>query len=130
MASRMFSTTTLAQARVERAPDGSTARVLARLPNASMAQFELGPGRVSRAIVHRTIDELWYVVGGRGELWRRWRSQEETVALAPGVCLTIPCGTEFQFRALGTEALRVLGVSLPPWPGEDEAAPAAGPWIS
>lgn len=130
MATRAFETTTLAQARVERAPDGSTVRVLARLPGASMGQFELEPGRVSRAVVHRTIDEIWFVVGGRGELWRRQSSQEDSVELAPGTCLTIPCGTEFQFRALGAEALRVVAVSLPPWPGADEAVPVTGPWIA
>ena len=129
MANRAFETTSLAHARVERAPDGSSVRALARLPGVSVAQFELAPGEVSRAVVHRTIDEIWYVVGGRGELWRRQPSQEETVALEPGLCLTIPCGTEFQFRVLGSEALRVLGVSLPPWPGEGEAAPVTGPWI-
>jgi len=129
MATRAFETTTLADARVERAPDGSTARVLTRLPGASVAQFELAQGEISRAVVHRTIDEIWYVVSGRGELWRRRPAQEETVALGAGICLTIPCGTEFQFRALGAEALRVLGVSIPPWPGEGEAAPVAGPWV-
>jgi mannose-6-phosphate isomerase-like protein (cupin superfamily) len=125
-----FATTSVAEARIERAPDGSTVRLLARLPGASMAQFELAPGRVSRAVVHRTIDEIWYVISGRGELWRRGASREETVALVPGLCLTIPCGTEFQFRALGAQALCVLGVSLPPWPGEGEAAPVAGPWVA
>jgi len=129
MANRAFETTSLASARVERAPDGSTVRALARLPAVSVVQFELAPGEVSRAVVHRTIDEIWYVVSGRGELWRRQPLQEETVALASGMCLTIPCGTEFQFRALGVEALRVLGISLPPWPGEGEAAPVTGPWI-
>jgi len=129
MATRAFETTTLADARVERAPDGSTVRVLTRLPGASVAQFELAPGEISRAVVHRTIDEIWYVVSGRGELWRRQPAQEETVALGPGICLTIPCGTAFQFRALGAEALCVLGVCLPPWPGEGEAAPVTGPWI-
>jgi len=129
MTTRAFETMSLADARVERALDGSTLRALARLPGASVAQFELAPGEVSQAVVHRTIDEIWYVVSGRGELWRRQPLQEETVALAPGMCLTIPCGTEFQFRALGAEALRVLGISLPPWPGEGEAAPVTGPWI-
>jgi len=129
MTTRAFETMSLADARVERAPDGSTLRALARLPGASVAQFELAPGEVSQAVVHRTIDEIWYVVGGRGELWRRQRAQEETVALGAGICLTVPRGTEFQFRALGVEPLRVLGVSLPPWPGAGEAVPVTGPWI-
>lgn len=123
-----FATTALADAVVETAPDGSTVRVLARLPNASLAQFELAPGQISRAVVHRTIDEIWTVVGGRGALWRRQGAREETVTLEPGVCLTIPAGTAFQFRNAGKETLCVIGVSLPPWPGEGEAAPAEGPW--
>jgi len=114
--------------RIETAPDGSTVRVLARLPNASVAEFELAPRQTSRAVVHRTIDEVWTVIAGRGELWRRQGAREETVALAPGLCLTIPCGTAFQFRAQGEEVLQVIGVSLPPWPGEGEAVLVDGPW--
>jgi mannose-6-phosphate isomerase-like protein (cupin superfamily) len=125
-----FATLSIADAKVESAPDGSTARVLLRLENGSLAQFELAPGHTSRAVVHRRIDEIWVVVGGRGEIWRRQGAQEQTVALAPGVCLTIPAGTAFQFRCLGEEALRVIGVSLPPWPGEGEALPAEGPWAA
>jgi mannose-6-phosphate isomerase-like protein (cupin superfamily) len=123
-----FLTTTRSDARSEAAPDGSRVRVLLRLPGASMAEFELGPERISRAVVHRTIDEIWTVIAGRGELWRRQGAREETTALAPGVCLTIPCGTQFQFRAQRGEALRVLGVSLPPWPGDGEAERVEGPW--
>jgi mannose-6-phosphate isomerase-like protein (cupin superfamily) len=123
-----FATLSIADAKAEVAPDGSTARVLLRLPKGSMAQFELAPGQTSRAVVHRSIDEIWAVIAGSGALWRRQGAREETVALAPGVCLTIPAGTAFQFRCLGDEALRVIGVSLPPWPGADEAQPAAGPW--
>jgi mannose-6-phosphate isomerase-like protein (cupin superfamily) len=123
-----FATLSIADAKAEPAPDGSTARVLLRLPNGSLAQFELAAGRTSRAVVHRRIDEIWMVVSGRGEIWRRQGAREETVALAPGVCLTIPAGTAFQFRCLGAEALQVIGVSLPPWPGEGEALPAEGPW--
>jgi mannose-6-phosphate isomerase-like protein (cupin superfamily) len=110
------------------APDGSDVRVLLGLDGGGMAEFELGPGRVSAAITHRTVEEIWYVLGGRGEMWRRQGSREEVVALEPGVCLTIPHGVHFQFRALGAEALRVLGVTMPPWPGADEALAVAGPW--
>jgi hypothetical protein len=37
------------------APDGSDVRVLLRLSRGSMAHFELGAGRVSRAVAHRTV---------------------------------------------------------------------------
>ena len=54
--------------------------------------------------------------------------REEIVALEPGVCLTIPQGVHFQFRALGDDPLRALGVTMPPWPGTDEAIVVTGPW--
>jgi mannose-6-phosphate isomerase-like protein (cupin superfamily) len=93
-----------------------------------MAEFELAAGRVSAAVAHRTVEEIWCVLSGRGEMWRRQGSREEIVALEPGVCLTIPPSTHFQFRALGDGALRVLGVTMPPWPGDDEAILVPGPW--
>jgi mannose-6-phosphate isomerase-like protein (cupin superfamily) len=50
------------------------------------------------------------------------------IALEPGICLTIPLGVHFHFRALGDAALRVIGVTMPPWPGPDEAILVTGPW--
>src|SRR5215467_3519278 len=110
------------------APDGSDVRVLLALPRGSMAEFELAAGRVSAAVTHRTVEEIWYVQSGRGEMWRRQGSREEIVVLEPGVCLTIPQGTHFQFRALGDGPLRALGITMPPWPGADEAIVVTGPW--
>ena len=89
-----------------RAPDGADVRILLRLAGGSIAHFALGPGRVSRAVTHRTVEEIWYVLGGRGEMWRRQGDRESVVALEPGVCLTIPLGTHFQFRSLGPGAAR------------------------
>jgi len=125
-----FETTRRSAPPLQAAPDGSRVRPLARLPGASVAEFELGAGQTSRAVVHRTIDEIWYVVAGFGELWRRQGEREQTVALEPGLCLTIPRGTSFQFRAQRAEPLRVIGVSLPPWPGAGEAVPVQGPWAA
>ena len=48
------------------APDGSRVRVLLRLGGGSMARFELAAGQVSRAVAHHAVDELWYVLSGRG----------------------------------------------------------------
>jgi mannose-6-phosphate isomerase-like protein (cupin superfamily) len=31
-------------------------------------------------------------------------------------------------RAADTEAVSAIGVTMPPWPGEDEAFAVAGPW--
>jgi mannose-6-phosphate isomerase-like protein (cupin superfamily) len=110
------------------APDGSDVRVLARLARGSAAHFALAPGSTSIAVVHRRVDEIWYFLGGRGEMWRRSDAQEETVAVAPGVCVTIPTGTCFQFRALGEEPLAAFGVTMPPWPVEGDAVPVEGRW--
>lgn len=110
------------------APDGSAVRVLLGLSGGGMAEFELGPGQVAAAVTHRTVEEIWYVLQGRGEMWLRQGTREDVIALEPGVCLTIPLGVHFQFRALGEGALRVLGVTMPPWPGAGEAIVVAGPW--
>ena len=110
------------------APDGSDVRILLGLERGGMAHFELAPGRTSKAVAHRTVEEIWYVVGGRGEMWRRQGAREEVVALEPGVCLTIPLGTQFQLRSLGAEPLAAVGVTMPPWPGEGEAYEVRGKW--
>jgi mannose-6-phosphate isomerase-like protein (cupin superfamily) len=123
-----FTTTRRPQDRTVVAPDGSDVRVLLGLSGGGMAEFELAAGRVSAAVTHRTVEEIWYVLSGRGEMWRRQGAREEVVALETGVGLTIPQGVLFQFRALGAEPLRVLGVTMPPWPGGDEAILVAGPW--
>jgi len=111
------------------APDGSAVRLLVALGGGSLAHFELAPGQTSTAVRHRTVEELWYFVGGRGEMWRRAADGSEAVdAVEPGVSLDIPLGTSFQFRALGAEPLRAVGVTMPPWPGDDEAEPVPGHW--
>jgi mannose-6-phosphate isomerase-like protein (cupin superfamily) len=110
------------------APDGSDVRVLLRLGRGSMAHFELAAGRVSRAVAHRAVEEIWYVLSGRGEMWRRQGERQETVLLQPGTCLSIPAGTHFQFRAAASEPLRAVGVTMPPWPGPAEAYDVPGAW--
>ena len=108
-------------------PTGPTFAFLG-LPNGSMAHFELSAGKVSQAVVHRTVEEVWFVVSGLGEMWRRQGERDETVVLQPGVCLTIPVGTHFQFRASSSQSVAAIGVTMPPWPGEGEAVLVAGPW--
>lgn len=110
------------------APDGSNVRVLPGLAGGSMAHFELAAGQVARAVTHRTVEEIWFVVAGRGEMWRKQGVREEIVALEPGVSLTLPLGTHFQFRAAPDASLAAVAVTMPPWPGEGEACVVAGPW--
>ena len=49
---------------------------------------------------------------------------------APAVYVSIPLGTHFQFRASPTEPVTAVAVTMPPWPGEDEAVFVTGPWPS
>ena len=110
------------------APDGSEVRILCGGTSGGMALFTLQPGAVARAVVHRTVDEIWYVIGGAGRIWRRLHAREEIVALLPGVSVSLPVGTSFQFRSDGADPLVVVGVTMPPWPGAEEAVPVAGAW--
>ena len=110
------------------APDGSEVRVLCRSAHGSMAAFSLPAHGVAKAVAHRSVDELWYVAAGRGRIWRRLAGREDIVELVPGISLSIPVGTQFQFRCDGTDALTVIGTTMPPWPGADEAYPVDGPW--
>ena len=123
-----FATTRLAAERDAVAPDGSDVRVLLGLAGGSMAHFELAPRQTSTAVTHRSVEEIWLVLAGRGEMWRRQGEREEIVPLEAGVCLTIPQGTHFQFRSLGPTPLAAVGVTMPPWPGEGEAIVVQGPW--
>lgn len=110
------------------APDGSEVRLLAGLSAGSMAHFTLHPGHVSKAVRHRTVEEIWFILGGEGEMWRRQEGKHATLDLTPGISLTIPVGTEFQFRSTGTVALTAVAITMPPWPGEGEAEFVEGMW--
>lgn len=110
------------------APDGSDVRVLLSLKGGSMAHFSLDPGKVSTAVRHRTVEEIWYITGGAGQMWRRQNGRVEITDLSPDICLTIPLGTDFQFRSTGTEPLTAVAVTMPPWPGKDEVEFVEGEW--
>jgi mannose-6-phosphate isomerase-like protein (cupin superfamily) len=127
--SQPFSTVLVERAIQVVAPDGSAVRPLCTLPGqASFARFDLAAGQVSQAVSHRTVQEIWYIVAGGGEMWRRQHGKEEVTRLEPGTCLTIPSGTTFQFRA-DQWGLQVAAVTIPPWPdAAGEARLEQGLW--
>ena len=112
------------------APDGSEIRLLVQTSAGSMVHCTLQPGQVTIAVRHRTVEEVWFCAAGTGELWRRSAASQhaESVALEPGSAVSIPLGTDFQFRAIGPEPLQVIITTMPPWPGEDEAVRVDGAW--
>ncbi|MDA0768660.1 MAG: hypothetical protein O2821_00375 [Chloroflexi bacterium] len=67
------------------APDGSEIRELVQVSGGSMVHCALPVGATSMAVAHRTVDEVWYVVGGRGQVWRKRGDQESVVEAMPGV---------------------------------------------
>ena len=123
-----FDTKQLPEAPDAVAPDGSDVRVLLQLGRGSMAHFELGAGRVSRAVAHHSVEEIWYILAGQGQMWRRQGERQDTVLLRPGTCVSLPAGTHFQFRSASDGPLAAIGVTMPPWPGADEAYDVPGAW--
>ncbi len=110
------------------APDGSEVRVLCATSRGGMATFTLQPGAVAKAVVHRTVDEVWYFVSGHGQMWRRLGHEEDVLEVGAGVSVAIPVGTQFQFRCDGFEPLVAVAATMPPWPGEAEAVLVEGTW--
>jgi mannose-6-phosphate isomerase-like protein (cupin superfamily) len=110
------------------APDGSEIRLLVSTAGCSMAHGSLPPGGVSRAIVHRTVEEIWYVTVGKGQVRRKHGGHEGVVDVGPGSALTIPVGTHFQFRTVGSEPFCFVMWTMPAWPGEHEAKRVTDHW--
>jgi mannose-6-phosphate isomerase-like protein (cupin superfamily) len=110
------------------APDQSEIRLLLTTKGGGLCHCTLPPGQTSTAVTHKTVDEIWYFLQGQGEVWRKQGDQEECVTVQPGVCLTIPLSTHFQFRNTGKENLCFVIATMPPWPGADEAEAVKGYW--
>ena len=93
-----------------------------------MAHFKLPPRAVSKAMAHRTVEEIWNFLSGHGRMWRRLGPHESEVEVGPGASITIPVGTHFQFRSDSDEPLVAVGITMPPWPDEGDAYAVEGPW--
>jgi mannose-6-phosphate isomerase-like protein (cupin superfamily) len=111
-----------------RSPAGAEIRYLIGGATGNMIHSTVPPGQVNRATIHASVSEFWHVLAGDGRIWRRDGTGEQIVALTPGVTIDIPVGTAFQYRCDGREPLQFLCISMPPWPGDEEATVIAGPW--
>jgi mannose-6-phosphate isomerase-like protein (cupin superfamily) len=111
-----------------RSPAGAEIRYLIESGAGGMIHSTVPAGQVNRATVHATVSEFWHVLAGQGRIWRRDATGEETTPLAAGVTIDIPVGTTFQYRCDGPEPLRFLCITMPPWPGDEEATVVDGPW--
>ena len=110
------------------APDKSEIRLLLEMTGGGLAHCTLPPQGVSLGVKHKTIEEIWYFIQGQGQVWRKQGDREEVVDVGPGACITIPTGTHFQFRNTGKDPLGFIIVTMPPWPGEEEAVRVQDHW--
>lgn len=116
------------------APDQSEITLLTRNTDADggdMAYCSLPIGKTSVAVCHKSIHEIWYFTAGVGEYWIKKGDIEEVYSVHKGSVVSLPKGTSFQFRNTSSdEALEVVIVTMPPWPGEGEAIKVEGRWAT
>jgi mannose-6-phosphate isomerase-like protein (cupin superfamily) len=96
------------------APDTSEILLLLHMRDAGLAHCTIPPKAISKAKVHKYVDEIWYFIQGHGIVWRREGKNVQEHNVKQGICLTIPAGTHFQFRNIGPESLVFLIVTMPP----------------
>ena len=115
------------------APDGSEIRLLIdgrhSARGASMVEVTLPAGQISRPVFHRSVEEVWYILEGTGQVWRcppevPESNEAPSLSVREGDSLVIPTGWYFQFSADEATDLKFLCVTMPPWPGDAEAQPA------
>ncbi len=110
------------------APDGSKIKELVATDTASMVHCTLSPGSISQAVRHKSVEELWFIIQGSGQFWRKNANDSTIVKITEGTSLNIPKNVDFQFRNDGDIELVAIIVTIPPWPGNNEAITSKGPW--
>jgi mannose-6-phosphate isomerase-like protein (cupin superfamily) len=76
------------------APDGSEMRLLPERDSGRVAHSRLPAGSVALAVRHPRVQELWYVLGGEGEMWRSAGEQAEVRRPCSGDRTHYPAGDE------------------------------------
>jgi len=94
----------------------------------NMIHSTVPPHQVNRATVHATVSEFWYILAGHGEIWRDDGTESRITNLVPGTAIDIPVGTAFQYRNVSGKDLKFICITMPPWPGDSEAAYIQGKW--
>jgi len=110
------------------APDKSEIRLLVEFDGGGICHCTLPVGKVSTAVKHKTVNEIWYCLSGEGEIWQQKNEEDEIRKFSVNDSFTIPLGNSFQFRNTGAVPLCILIVTIPKWPGADEAEITNGNW--
>ena len=111
-----------------KSPAGAEIRLLVNGPRGNMIHSTVPPRQINRATVHATVSEFWYILEGHGEIWRDDGAESSVSVLVAGTAIDIPTGTAFQYRNVGDTDLKFVCISMPPWPGDSEAAFVTGIW--
>jgi len=121
-------TTMLPEKSDRKSPAGADIRILMDGKMGGMIHSTVPPLQINRATIHATVSEFWYVLEGHGEIWRDDGIENGITVLVPGISIDIPVGTAFQYRNVSNVELKFICITMPPWPGDSEAAFVDGVW--
>lgn len=121
-------TTLLPEKPDAKSPAGEDIRYIMDGETGNMIHSTVHPHQINRATVHATVSEFWFVLEGRGEVWRDDGEESCITDLVPGTSVDIPVGTAFQYRNISDQELKFICIAMPPWPGDSEATYVDGIW--
>jgi mannose-6-phosphate isomerase-like protein (cupin superfamily) len=121
-------TTRLPEHADAKSPAGADIRTMMDGKTGNMIHSTVPPHQVNRGTVHATVSEFWYVLEGRGRIWRDDGAESCITDLVPGTAIDIPVGTAFQYRNDSDVDLTFICIAMPPWPGDSEATTVKGIW--
>ena len=121
-------TTTLPDQPDAKSPAGADIRFIMDGETGNMIHSTVPPQQINKATIHATVSEFWYILEGKGEIWRNNGKESSITVLAPGTSIDIPAGTAFQYRNSSDLELKFICIAMPPWPGDSEASYVEGNW--
>jgi mannose-6-phosphate isomerase-like protein (cupin superfamily) len=121
-------TTLLPEKPDARSPAGADIRFIMDGETGNMIHSTVPPHQTNRATIHATVSEFWFVLEGRGQIWRDDGAESCITDLIPGISIDIPAGTAFQYRNVSDQELKFICIAMPPWPGDSEASYRDGIW--
>ncbi len=97
-------------------PDGSAEiRYLLKTSDGDLTHGICPAGVVAAVHELPELYEAYFILAGRGEIWRRTADREAITALHPGRWVAMPAGTQFQYRAYDNAALVFAFTVIPTW---------------
>jgi len=114
-------------------PGGAMVYHLIHVPGGALSRVVVQPGMVSTGGRLEGIEDTFFILSGTGQIWRCESNgpvlREETVALRPGVTVTIPSGVAFQYRSHPEEPLVFLEIVAPGWSLERRLPSEHRSWV-